>query len=141
MVFHGLVQANAFDGIKLLDLGWVVNRNSLDGFHSFHYIYIYIYAAVSRVATPPPPPLVWVQNLHFGYIFVEPAETHGIYNVLTSLASETVVLTAFCNTTLYTTTTTLILLLLYYYYYYYTTAPQPQGAGSPLPQGGAGVIF
>ena len=54
--------------------------------------------------------MVWVQNLHFGYIFMEPAETHGIYNVLTSLASETVVFAAFCNTTLYTTT--LIVLLL-----------------------------
>ena len=73
-----------------------------------------IYASVSRVATPPPPPphMVWVQNLHFGYIFMEPAETHGIYNVLTSLASETVVFAAFCNTTLYTTTLIVLLLLL-----------------------------
>ena len=151
MVFHGLVQANAFDGIKLLDLGWVVNRNSLDGFHSFHYIYIYMLPC--PVLPPPhPPPLVWVQNLHFGYIFMEPAETHGIYNVLTSLASETVVLTAFCNTTLYTTTTTLILLLLYYYYYSYTTTtttttsttPQPhnhRGRDHPPTGGGGGNIL
>ena len=41
---------------------------------------------------------------------MEPAKTHGIYTVLTSSASETVVFAAFCNTTLYTTT--LIVLLL-----------------------------
>ena len=52
----------------------------------------------------------WVQNLRFSYIFMEPAKTHGIYTVLTSSASETVVFAAFCNTTLYTTT--LIVLLL-----------------------------
>ena len=52
----------------------------------------------------------WVQNLRFSYIFMEPAKTHGIYIVLTSSASETVVFAAFCNTTLYTTT--LIVLLL-----------------------------
>ena len=74
------------------------------------YIIICIYGSVSRVATPPH--MVWVQNLHFGYIFMEPAETHGIYNVLTSLASETVVFAAFCNTTLYTTTLIVLLLLL-----------------------------
>ena len=62
--------------------------------------------------TPPPPPMVWVQNLRFGYIFMEPAKTHGIYNVLTSSASETVVFAAFCNTTLYTTTLIIVLLLL-----------------------------
>ena len=40
---------------------------------------------------------------------MEPAKTHGIYNVLTSLVSETVVFAAFCNTTTTTppaTTTT-----------------------------------
>ena len=52
----------------------------------------------------------WVQNLRFSYIFMEPAKTHGIYTVLTSSASETVVFAAFCNTTLYTAT--LIVLLL-----------------------------
>ena len=41
---------------------------------------------------------------------MEPAKTHGIYTVLTSSASETVVFAAFCNTTLYTAT--LIVLLL-----------------------------
>ena len=41
---------------------------------------------------------------------MEPAKTHGIYTVLTSSASETMVFAAFCNTTLYTTT--LIVLLL-----------------------------
>ena len=51
MVFHDLLQANAFDGIKLLDLGWVVNRNSLDGFHSFHYIYIYQNGATANSST------------------------------------------------------------------------------------------
>ena len=58
----------------------------------------------------PPPRMGWVQNLRFSYIFMEPAKTHGIYTVLTSSASETVVFAAFCNTTLYTTT--LIVLLL-----------------------------
>ena len=48
----------------------------------------------SRVASPPPP-MVWVQNLRFGYIFMEPAKKHMVfYNVLTSSASETVV---FCS--------------------------------------------
>ena len=60
--------------------------------------------------SPPPPRMGWVQNLRFSYIFMEPAKTHGIYTVLTSSASETVVFAAFCNTTLYTTT--LIVLLL-----------------------------
>ena len=78
--------------------------------HDLH-TWVYIYGSVSRVANPPPPPppMVWVQNLHFGYIFMEPAKTHGIYNVLTSLVSETVVFAAFCNTTTTTppaTTTT-----------------------------------
>ena len=59
---------------------------------------------------PPPPPMVWVQNLHFGYIFMEPAKTHGIYNVLTSSASETVVFAAFCILPLYTTNHIVVLL-------------------------------
>ena len=58
---------------------------------------------------PPPPPMVWVQNLHVGYIVMEPAKTHGIYNVLTSSASETVVFAAFCNIT-------------FVYYYSYSTS-------------------
>ena len=68
--------------------------------------------AASGLPVPPPPPprMGWVQNLRFSYIFMEPAKTHGIYTVLTSSASETVVFAAFCNTTLYTTT--LIVLLL-----------------------------
>ena len=74
------------------------------------YIYIYIYDGGLRPPSPPPPRMGWVQNLRFSYIFMEPAETHGIYTVLTSSASETVVFAAFCNTTLYTTT--LIVLLL-----------------------------
>ena len=80
------------------------------------YIYIYIWficiymMAASGLPVPPPPRMGWVQNLRFSYIFMEPAKTHGIYTVLTSSASETVVFAAFCNTTLYTTT--LIVLLL-----------------------------
>ena len=78
------------------------------------YIYIYniynIYDGGLRPPSPPPPRMGWVQNLRFSYIFMEPAKTHGIYTVLTSSASETVVFAAFCNTTLYTTT--LIVLLL-----------------------------
>ena len=62
----------------------------------------------------PPPPMVWVQNLHFGYIFMEPAKTHGIYNVLTSSAYETVVFAAFCKTT-----------IIYYYSYSTTTTYKP----------------
>ena len=77
------------------------------------YIYIlYIYMVPCPVLPVPPPPMVWVQNLRFGYIFMEPAKTRGIYNVLTSSASETVVFAAFCNTTLYTTTLIVLLLLL-----------------------------
>ena len=53
--FHDLLQANAFDGIKLLDLGWVVNRNSLDGCHSFHYIYIFIYMYIYQMVRPQIP--------------------------------------------------------------------------------------
>ena len=70
---------------------------------------VYMMAA-SGLPVPPPPRMGWVQNLRFSYIFMEPAKTHGIYTVLTSSASETVVFAAFCNTTLYTTT--LIVLLL-----------------------------
>ena len=68
--------------------------------------------AASGLPVPPPTPprMGWVQNLRFSYICMEPAKTHGIYTVLTSSASETVVFAAFCNTTLYTTT--LIVLLL-----------------------------
>ena len=73
------------------------------------YIYIYMMAAPG-LPVPPPPRMGWVQNLRFSCIFMEPAKTHGIYTVLTSSASETVVFAAFCNTTLYTTT--LIVLLL-----------------------------
>ena len=72
--------------------------------------YIYMMAAPGLPVPPPPPRMGWVQNLRFSYIFMEPAKTHGIYTVLTSSASETVVFAAFCNTTLYTTT--LIVLLL-----------------------------
>ena len=76
-----------------------------------HVKKIYIYDGGLRPPSPPPPPRMgWVQNLRFSYIFMEPAKTHGIYTVLTSSASETVVFAAFCNTTLYTTT--LIVLLL-----------------------------
>ena len=76
------------------------------------YIYIYMMAAPGL---PVPPPPEWVGSktyvlATFSYIFMEPAKTHGIYTVLTSSASETVVFAAFCNTTLYTTT--LIVLLL-----------------------------
>ena len=73
------------------------------------YIYIYIWWR-PPASQSPPPRMGWVQNLRFSYIFMEPAKTHGIYTVLTSSASETVVFAAFCNTTLYTTT--LIVLLL-----------------------------
>ena len=75
-------------------------------------ICIYIYDGGLRPPSPPPHPprMGWVQNLRFSYICMEPAKTHGIYTVLTSSASETVVFAAFCNTTLYTTT--LIVLLL-----------------------------
>ena len=72
--------------------------------------YIYIWWRPPASQSPPPPRMGWVQNLRFSYIFMEPAKTHGIYTVLTSSASETVVFAAFCNTTLYTTT--LIVLLL-----------------------------
>ena len=114
----------------------------------------YIYGSVSRVANPPPP-MVWVQNLRFGYIFMEPAKTHGIYNVLTSSASETVVFAAFCNTTLYTTTLIVLLLLLLLLQLQQQQQqqqqlllllrlrknPQSKSPPPPLPQGGAGVIF
>ena len=99
-----------------------------------------IYGSVSRVANPPPPPpMVWVQNLRFGYIFMEPAKTHGIYNVLTSSASETVAFAAFCNTTLYTTTliivvvVVVVVLLLLLRINPHSKSPPP-----PLPQGGGG---
>ena len=72
---------------------------------------IYMYICFRVPCCLSPPPMVWVQNLCFGYIFMEPAKTHGIYNVLTSSASETVVFAAFCNTTLYTTTLIVLLLL------------------------------
>ena len=71
---------------------------------------IYMGPALGPGARPPPPPMVWVQNLHFGYIFMEPAKAHGIYNALTSTASESVVFAAFCNTT-----------IVYYYYSYSIT--------------------
>ena len=75
------------------------------------YIFIlYVWWRPPASQSPPPPRMGWVQNLRFSYIFMEPAKTHGIYTVLTSSASETVVFAAFCNTTLYTTT--LIVLLL-----------------------------
>ena len=53
----------------------------------------YIYDGGLRPPSPPPPPprMGWVQNLRFSYIFMEPTKTHGIYTVLTSSASETVV--------------------------------------------------
>ena len=89
-----------------------MKQTSVNGMYTFIYTYMYIYGSVSRVASPPPTPMVWVQNLRFGYIFMEPAKTHGIYNVLTSSASETVVFAAFCNTTLYTTALIVLLLLL-----------------------------
>ena len=73
------------------------------------YIYTHIWWR-PPASQSPPPRMGWVQNLRFSYIFMEPAKTHGIYTVLTSSASETVVFAAFCNTTLYTTT--LIVLLL-----------------------------
>ena len=84
--------------------------------------------------------MVWVQNLRFGHIFMEPAKTHGIYNVLTSSASETGVFAAFCNTTLYTTTTTTTTTPAT------TTTTTTTTRGETLetmthPQGGAGVIF
>ena len=76
------------------------------------YIYILIVYMMAASGLPVPPPRMgWVQNLRFSYIFMEPAKTHGIYTVLTSSASETVIFAAFCNTTLYTTT--LIVLLLH----------------------------
>ena len=77
-------------------------------FNTFHHFFKYMMAASGLPV--PPPRMGWVQNLRFSYIFMEPAKTHGIYTVLTSSASETVVFAAFCNTTLYTTT--LIVLLL-----------------------------
>ena len=124
-----------------------------------HLRSIGIYGSVSRVANPPPPPMVWVQNLRFGYIFMEPAKTHGIYNVLTSSASETVVFAAFCNTTLYTTRLIVLLLLLLLLQLQQQQQqqqqlllllllllrlrknPQSKSPPPPLPQGGAGVIF
>ena len=97
---------------------------------------------MSRVANPPPPPptpMVWVQNLRFGYIFMEPAKTHGIYNVLTSSASETVVFAAFCNTTLYTTTLVIVLLLLLLLLLLRLRInPHSKSPPPPLPQGGGG---
>ena len=45
---------------------------------------------------------------------MEPAKAHGIYNVLTSTASETVVFAALCNTT-----------IVYYYSYSITTMYKP----------------
>ena len=85
---------------------WTFDTWSLSGPLPFS-IYIWWRPPASQ---SPPPRMGWVQNLRFSYIFMEPAKTHGIYTVLTSSASETVVFAAFCNTTLYTTT--LIVLLL-----------------------------
>ena len=88
-------------------MGWIM---IIWYIHTNNYKCIYMMAASGLPVPPPPPRMGWVQNLRFSYIFMEPAKTHGIYTVLTSSASETVVFAAFCNTTLYTTT--LIVLLL-----------------------------
>ena len=89
--------------------------------------------------------MVWVQNLRFGYIFMEPVKTHGIYNVLTSSASETVVFAALCNTTLSTTTSTTTAAATTTTTTTTTTSPTPQphnhrGGGRTMthPQGGGG---
>ena len=100
---RGQLGSRQFHGLDL----WVCKcRHISQTFHTWS-----IYDGGLRPPSPPPPPRMgWVQNLRFSYIFMEPAKTHGIYTVLTSSASETVVFAAFCNTTLYTTT--LIVLLL-----------------------------
>ena len=93
----------------LWTLIWVKLSKNANITHSIHVWCIYD-GGLRPPSPPPPPRMGWVQNLRFSYIFMEPAKTHGIYTVLTSSASETVVFAAFCNTTLYTTT--LIVLLL-----------------------------
>ena len=85
---------------------WIITKYN----PNISHLYAYIYMMAASGLPVPPPRMGWVQNLRFSYIFMEPAKTHGIYTVLTSSASETVVFAAFCNTTLYTTT--LIVLLL-----------------------------
>ena len=109
-----VVEGRRFVPLLIYYLSYMEGIISLESWNSILigldlYIYIYMMAA-SGLPVPPPPRMGWVQNLRFSYIFMEPAKTHGIYTVLTSSASETVVFAAFCNTTLYTTT--LIVLLL-----------------------------
>ena len=81
---------------------------------------------------------------------MEPAKTHGIYNVLTGSASETMVFAAFCNTTLYITThivvvvvvVVVVVLLLLLLLLRLRINPHSKSPPPPLPQGGgAGVIF
>ena len=120
--------------------------SSVSSFLSYIYIYcsciwyicIYMVPCPVLPTPPPPPPMVWVQNLRFGYICMEPAKTRGIYNVLTSSASETVVFAAFCNTTLYTTTLIIVLLLLLLLLLRLRINPHSKSPPPPLPQGGGG---
>ena len=62
----------------------------------------------------PPPPQWYGSKTYILATFMEPAKAHGIYNVLTSTASETVVFAALCNTT-----------IVYYYSYSITTMYKP----------------
>ena len=89
---------------------WHTGSRLTKAIFTMGYTYTQKYMMAASGLPVPPPRMGWVQNLRFSYIFMEPAKTHGIYTVLTSSASETVVFAAFCNTTLYTTT--LIVLLL-----------------------------
>ena len=84
---------------------------------------VYIYDGGLRPPSPPPPRMGWVQNLRFSYIFMEPAKTHGIYTVLTSSASQTVVFAyyivyyySYSTTAAKTTTATTITTTTTYYY-------------------------
>ena len=55
----------------LTKIGWYIRYKK----NVYIYICIYIWFRVPCCQSPPPH-MVWVQNLRFGYIFMEPVKTH-----------------------------------------------------------------
>ena len=100
--------------IDTLNSGYVSKK--LPFFQSIfiHFLpYIWDRPWALRPALPPPPNGMGPKPT-FLATFHGTAKAHGIYNALTSTASETVVFAAFCNTT-----------IVYYYSYSITTMYKP----------------